>query len=190
MFGGVIRRSEKQQTAFPSIPFKLCAAKTTLNGKPGTLVIDHCIDVGRVSEVLYSFLPRAVRSRLPASIGLSTSIHDVGKISPGYALKYFENSIVREYAPALCGQRSFSTHHASISAAAVDRWLGSTIQMQSPVARAVAAHHGKIDIGYPLDTSESAGGTAWAEERRKLIENLSSVFDGKLSDSKNANPWL
>lgn len=174
----------------PSIPFQKCAAKTTKDNKAGTLVVDHCINVGRVGEVLFALLPDGVRNLFPPAPGLSLSVHDIGKVSPGYELKYFEESIVRDYAPELCGQRSFCTHHAAIGAAAIDRWLGDTIPMRSPLARAVAAHHGKMDRRYPPDTAETLGGPAWAEERHKLIEHLTAVFGGKLSNAAHANSWL
>ena len=117
------------------------------------------------------------------------SVHDVGKVSPGYELKYFSDTVVRQYAPELCGQASYCSRHASISAAAIDHWF-ETRPLQSPVALAAAAHHGTLDRGYPPDAAETLGGQGWAEERRKLIEHLSTVFGGSLQDASHANPWL
>jgi len=173
----------------PVIPFDECAAKTTLDGHAGTSVADHCLNVGRVGEVLFNLLPDTVKAQLPLTPGLSASVHDVGKVSPGYELKYFSETVVRQFAPALHGSLSYSTLHASISAAAIDRWL-HTPQLKSPLAVAAAAHHGTLDRGYPPDTAEFLGGPAWAEERRKMIAHLSSVFGGSLEDAAHANPWL
>jgi CRISPR-associated endonuclease/helicase Cas3 len=145
--------------------------------------------VGKVGESLFQIIPEGLKVLLPSNPGLTVSVHDVGKVSPGYALKYFETSVVRQYAPELCGQTSFNTHHAAISAAAIDHWL-NTRPLQSPVALASGAHHGCLDRGYPPDSAEILGGVAWAEERRKLIEQLVAIFGGSLSDAANANPWL
>jgi CRISPR-associated endonuclease/helicase Cas3 len=142
-----------------------------------------------VAESLVCLLPERVRSLLPPRPGLAVGIHDVGKVSPGYELKHFEHTVVAKHAPGLVGQASFCTHHASIGAAAVDRWL-ETEPMESAVALAVAAHHGSADRGYPPDQTETLGGAAWAEERRKLLAQLCSIFDGDLRDSVDANPQL
>jgi len=173
----------------PVIPFTECAAKTTRDNRAGTTVADHCVNVGCVGEALFSLLPESVQKRLPPAPGLPLSVHDVGKVSPGYELKYFTDTVIQCFAPALAGQASFCSRHASISAAAIDRWLGVGM-LTSPISLAAAAHHGTIDRAYPPDTAETLGGKAWAEERRKLIEHLSSFFGGSLRDAENANPTL
>ena len=132
---------------------------------------------------------RSVRRLLPNEIGFTVSVHDVGKVSPGYELKYFSDTVVRQHVPELLGCTSFSSLHATIGAAAIDHWLG-THPLQSPVALAAAAHHGTLDRSYPQGNAETLGGPAWAEERRKQIEHLSSVFGGSLQNAVNANPWL
>jgi hypothetical protein len=71
----------------PVIPYRDCAAKNTPDGGVGTSVVDHCVNAGRVSEALFSLLPEVVRKCLPPAPGLSVSLHDVGKVSPGYELK-------------------------------------------------------------------------------------------------------
>ncbi len=182
-------RSNKNQQPIPAIRFEKCAAKTTADGKPGTRVVDHCIHVGRVAEALVEIMTGRVKRMLPSQPGLPVSVHDVGKVSPGYELKYFCDSVVREYAPELCGQASFCTRHARISAAAIARWLDVAVT-RAPVALAAAAHHGKMDMSFPSDTSEILGGPAWSEERRRLIERLSAVFGSNLQDAANANQWL
>jgi CRISPR-associated endonuclease/helicase Cas3 len=148
------------------------------------------VNVGRVGETLSELQPAGVKKFLPSSLGLSVSVHDVGKVSPGYELKYFSDTVVRAYAPDLCGQASFCSLHACIGAAAIDHWL-KTDQLDSSVSLAVAAHHGTLDHRcYPQDTAEILGGPAWAEERQKLIAHLSSVFGGTLDGAPTVNPWL
>lgn len=173
----------------PVIPYRDCAAKNTPDGGVGTSVVDHCVNTGRVSEALFSLLPEVVRKCLPPAPGLSVSLHDVGKVSPGYELKYFAETVVRRFAPELCGNASFFNKHASISAAAIDRWL-EVRAATSPVSIAAAAHHGTCDRGYAPDTAETLGGQTWAHERRKLIEHLSAVFGGALPQTEQVNPAL
>ena len=183
------RSSIPRSEPIPVIPFAECAAKTTQDNRAGTSVADHCVNVGQVGEALFRLLPESVRKNLPPAPGLPLSVHDVGKVSPGYELKYFEHSVVKAFAPALSGKMSFADKHASISAAALDHWLGKA-PLTSPVSIAAAAHHGTMDRDYPPDTAETLGGAAWADERRKLIEHLSAVFGGSLQDAEYANPAL
>ncbi len=189
MFAATLNTRHIERKPIAAVPFDKCAAKTTRQGMPGTTVVEHCENVGRVASVITDMLPEGVKAMLPANPGLAVSVHDVGKVSPGYELKYFKETIVRLHAPDLCGMTSFSTHHASVSAAAIDHWL-NTPHMKSPLAVAAAAHHGALDRGYPPDLAESLGGSAWAEERRKLIEKLIAVFGGSLQEASEANPWV
>ena len=184
-------RKNENKPHIPAIPFEKCAAKTTTDGKPGTTVLDHGIHVGRVAEAFAALKPECVKRLLPPRPGLPTGVHDVGKVSPGYALKYFANTVVREHAPELCNQSSFCKLHATISAAAIERWLNTPVTRHSPVALAAAAHHGKMETPpFPPDMCEILGGSAWSEERQKLIARLSEEFDGTLQDAAEANEWL
>ncbi len=179
----------KSKSVVTAVPFEYCAAKTTAKGKPGTTVLDHCKNVGYVASELITLLPESVKALLSSNPALSASVHDVGKISPGYELKYFADTIVKQYAPDLVGQTSFCTHHAAISAAAIDRLLGTT-RMASSASIAAAAHHGSADRSYPPDMAEVLGGESWAEERCKLIAVLTTLFGGTLKEADNANPSL
>ena len=132
---------------YPAVPFDKCAAKTTSDRKPGTSVVEHCVHVGRVSEALFALLPGCVKALLPSAPGLCVGVHDVGKVSPGYELKYFNDTVVRQYATELCGASSFCSHHARISGASIARWLNVDRLDSSPVALAAAAHHGTVDRG-------------------------------------------
>jgi CRISPR-associated endonuclease/helicase Cas3 len=184
---GKVRSCSK--TTFPVVPFDRCAAKSTDDDKPGTTVLDHCRNVGCVARELAKLHPASLRTRLPLDPGLAVGVHDVGKVSPGFMLKYFKHTLVKEHASELAGKTSFSTNHAAIGAAALDRWLGIP-PMTAPVAIAAAAHHGSADRGYPPDTAETLGGSSWAEERRKLIEALTAYFGGTLDDAAQAHPGL
>ena len=175
---------------YPAVPFDKCAAKTTSDQRPGTSVAEHCVHVGRVAEALFKLLPGSVKALLPPAPGLCVGVHDVGKVSPGYELKYFKDTVVRQYVPELCGESSFCSHHARISGASIARWLNVARLDSSPVALAAAAHHGTVDRGLPPDAADIFGGSAWSEERRRLIAHLSSAFGGSLADGAGSNAWL
>ena len=181
-------RNAKHES-LPAISFDRCAAKTTSDKQPGTTVFDHCRNVGCVAGALVRLLPPSVRNALSECPELAAALHDIGKVSPGFALKYFRETVVRQYAPALATQAEFKTGHASISAAAIDRWL-KTDPLTTPAAQAAAAHHGFADRGYPPDTAEVNGGPVWAEERRKLLSALSAYFGKNIEAARSANTTL
>ncbi len=182
-----LRSSEKK--FFPAVPFDCCAAKTAPDETPGTTVFDHCCNVGFVARELARWNPESLRTRLPSDPALAASAHDIGKVSPGFMCKHFEQTLVKEYAPELVRKTSFVSKHAAIGAAALDRWLGVP-PMTAPVSIATAAHHGSADRSYPPDTAETLGGDAWADERRKLIEALIAYFGGSFQDVAHVHPGL
>ncbi len=174
-------RLTHQQKPIAVIPYERCAAKTTPEGKPGMSVMEHCRTAGEIATKLTAQLPESVRNLLPSNPGLSVSVHDVGKVSPGFALKYFRHTVVHDLAPELETKAGFNELHASIGAATIDHALG-TLTLASPLAVAVAAHHGEMNETYPRDDAEVCGGPTWAEERRKLIAQLCTTFNGKLQN--------
>jgi len=111
---------------------------------------------------------------LPSNASLSAAVHDVGKISPGYQRKYF-TKLVSQFAPDLARAdlSRFESKHATISAAAIDRWLAIP---NGATATAAGGHHGSIARGRASDTAEVYGGEAWARERRLLIDILVKEF--------------
>lgn len=140
------------------------------------------MNVGTVAAGLSSLLPERVRRRLPPNASLATAVHDIGKVSPGFLLKYFRDTVVARLAPGLAMGTTFCDRHARIGAATIDRWL-QTETLGSDLAMAVAAHHGSVDRGYPPDLAETYGGAPWADERRKLVARLCSVLKGDLRDA-------
>ncbi len=178
--------NKKAISNIPVIPFTECAAKSVdddVSGGdkiPGTLVYDHCLAAGYVGRFLYDRLTESVKKSLSKTPGLSVAFHDVGKVSPGFQLKYFRDTIVAAKAPELLLQTGFNQKHASIGASAVDGILGEQFAMKQPVSRAIAGHHGICDKSYNSDTAEINGGKAWADERRKLCNELSATLEEQL----------
>lgn len=176
-------KAETHDAGVPAFSFRRCAAKTTPQGGPGTTVFDHCRHVGAVADVLRrSTLPPRARRLLPENVALPAALHDVGKVSPGYQLRHFA-SLVREIAPALArlDPSRFETKHASISAAAIDRWLG---RRGTPLAAAVGAHHGVLDRGHAPDNAGKNGGESWSRERQRLIAALVGCSGPLTADSR------
>lgn len=79
----------KQQQPAPVVSFKECWGKTDSNGNPGISVITHSRIVGWIASALIELLPEPLVRQLGDNPVLVAALHDVGKISPGYQLKYF-----------------------------------------------------------------------------------------------------
>jgi CRISPR-associated endonuclease/helicase Cas3 len=108
--------------------------------------------------------------------------HDVGKVSPGFQLKYFRQS-VRERLPELGAHplENYATRHAVISEAAVNAHLDSEAR-GTRLGAVVGAHHGRRDEP-GRDDHGVYGGAAWAAERQALLARLEERF-GRLVESQ------
>lgn len=163
------------------IPFRECRAKTCPDGSPGTFVFDHCRYAGYVAEGLLALLPDSVRGMLPPETPFLVSLHDVGKVSPGFEGKYFM-ALLKEKAPAFARgwEGSYVTNHASVGARALMKLFG--VASSHPLVRAVVAHHGfAADPPYPF----TADGE-WQGERRDLANALAEEFGTHPSVAANA----
>ena len=73
-------------TATIEIPGPMQFWGKTIHGQPGISVRDHCLDVGSVARGLVTRLPWAANFSFPGAVTLA-SMHDVGKICPGFEAK-------------------------------------------------------------------------------------------------------
>ena len=167
----MIPRPPKHTAPQGCIPFRECRAKTCSDGSPGTSVFDHCRYAGYVAEGILRLLPSSVRSLLPPETSFFVSLHDIGKVSPGFEGKYFIE-LLREKAPAFAADfinGGYVTNHASIGAKALLRLFGLTVD--HPIVRAVAAHH-----GFAPDRLDFTQDGAWQDERAALVRALAAEF--------------
>ena len=175
-----MKLTRKNQKEISVLSFEMCHAKTTENGKPGMSVQEHCRVVGYVARNLLTRLPESVLALLPECAATIAALHDVGKVSPGFQKKYFnehlESAAARLAAVPISG--NFETDHAAIGAAAVNRFFNSPYLLCA-VAQIVGLHHGAIRKPILTDTGGVFGGKLWAEERTKLIRSLIAEFGGE-----------
>ena len=172
------------QSGIPAVPWSDCSGKSAEDGSPGLTVSEHCRDVGEVARALIKVLPAHVIGLLGGNPAGAAACHDVGKVSPGYQLKYFREQ-VRQILPELAShaQENYETKHALISEAALKASFGGGV---TAAGIAVGAHHGvRDDPRYPHDAGVF-GGPAWAGQRLELIERLAAEF-GPVTDSSEAD---
>lgn len=168
----------------PKIRYEQCYAKTTPDGSPGLTVYEHCVAVGEIGRVLVNYLPASLKQIIRQDSGIVAALHDVGKVSPGFQLKYFRNNLSL-VCPALADYvNSFETNHARISEAAICQrlYVDTCDDPLAKYARIVGFHHGRRQEAPTTDTGEIYGGPSWSRERQRLIQTFESKF-GPLSIS-------
>lgn len=182
----MIPRPPKYSAPQGCIPFRECRAKTCPDGSQGTFVFDHCRYAGYVAERLLALLPASVRGMLPPETPFLVSLHDVGKVSPEFEIKYFER-LVAKYAPEWLAKLQAKKHsgglrgHASIGAISLITEYG--FFPDDAIVSAVAAHHGFSPPQKNLCPNDDCGDTdSWQNERKHLIFALAQEF-GVLPDS-------
>ena len=180
MFSKIINRQHID--AIPCMRYEECRAKTCPDGSYGTFVFDHCRYAGYVAEGLVALLPVSVRNLLPSETPFLVSLHDVGKVSPGFEGKYFID-LLREKAPAYAEgvlNGGYETNHASIGAKALLRLFN--LPADHPLVRAVAAHHGFLPDR--LDFTQDG---PWQDERVALVRALAAEFGVTLDSASNVS---
>lgn len=160
-----------------SIDFNECHAKTGSDGLvPGTKVLDHCRYAGAVAEGLLSLCTEHVRKFLPEKAAFCVSVHDIGKVSPGFQGKYFLEKMSSYASDWVERWNRTNTLHAEVGAIAIAEILG--VEREHPLVQAVAAHHGKF---YSC-TGLNYDGKAWQKARENLVFELARIFKANERD--------
>jgi CRISPR-associated endonuclease/helicase Cas3 len=173
----ILPRKRSQEPERPSQPVRHenCWAKTTANDLPGINVHDHCLNVGCVAEALIKLLPIHLRNLLPSPNSAATlaSLHDLGKISPGFQAKstsWRDQHGLRNQALSE-GWGSGESNHAKISESTIRRLLANP--SLEKWAAIVGAHHGLLSGSLLPNPSNPY---PWEEERNRLAETLILEF--------------
>lgn len=171
-------RFKRQQPA-PSLPFDECWGKTDSNGEPGISVLTHCRIVGWIASSLLQYLPDKIVWQLGDNPALTAALHDVGKISPGYQLKYFRQSLAEKNHPLASFYSSFEDNHAAVSEVTLSAEYGDGKKIP-PIAQVAGVHHGVREKKNQVTDEYLMEAAEWRAERRNLIRCLEDEF-GRLS---------
>ena len=172
------RKNNREDINLPMPRHEDCWAKTTKDAQgrevPGINVRDHCLNVGCVAEALLNLLPQQLRNLLPSNPATLASLHDIGKVSPGFQKKC-PDWLVRYPLPHGIHEED----HAKISQFTIGEILGASPLYQW--AAIVGAHHGRLK-----GRLEPA---PWEDERRRLAAELIAHF-GRLPDQPGEDAVL
>ncbi len=166
-----------------------CWAKTTASNEPGVNVRDHCLNVGCVAEELLKRLPDSLKSALRTqSSPILASLHDVGKVSPGFQSKCASWLIKQGISNrALAeGWGTAEQDHAKTGQFTLQRILGRSKLWKW--ATIIGAHHGKpkgLQIPFLTEPAQDV----WMNERLRLAQELIGVF-GPLPDQPGSEAVL
>ncbi len=160
--------------------------KAEKNGPGWHPAVCHMLDTGIVAREILKLQPPAFRLRFTScfdldetdalnAISLIASLHDIGKISPGFQIKREE----------LCGHlktRGFSffpsaePSHGRVAMAALPEIfeiLGCTPQVADALSYILSAHHGVFDNS----NGAGSGDKLWQTARMKIVGQLSQTYD-------------
>ncbi|MEA2013505.1 MAG: CRISPR-associated helicase Cas3' [Verrucomicrobiota bacterium] len=175
-----LKNIKTSQKNVPILPYANCIAKMTDEGKTGISVEQHCINVANVATKLAELFPKIKYGPQLAAL------HDVGKISPGFQKKYF-NNYLKEKCPELAkiSSSNFCENHAEISEATVREFLKEFLD-ESSSGEIVGIHHGMRKLPQANNTGVY-GGKDWAEERLRFIQSFTEKY-GQLPERNDLPP--
>ena len=160
-----------------SISIDECLAKSwkTENGVlAGRSVLNHCVIVGMVAKELLKRWPLFSKSLFSSSSPLIAACHDIGKASPTFQYKIY-NNLKQKYEDILSAISNYKSldeynwgGHAGVSKACLN-----DILKDETIAEIVGKHHGYTAILGGVDNSSGVlGGNEWKEIRLSIVENI------------------
>ncbi len=183
----VLLRKSKNKI-LPALPHASCHAKTAQDNTPGIKVIDHLINVTEVCKALGKQLPEHLKSLGKAAVS-AASLHDVGKVSPGFQLKYFRN-VVESHSPEFKTKSldRFCTDHSHTGACSLWQYLDANAHEIPLMAWVAAIHHGTIRQNpCTTDTGSIHGGEKWSKQRQSLAREMLNQYPPP--EPRAYSPW-
>ncbi|HPN84135.1 MAG TPA: CRISPR-associated helicase Cas3' [Victivallales bacterium] len=157
---------------YPALDYRECYAKSKQSGDPSKTVLEHSLDAANVASVIamlyenYDFVVKWGK--------ILASVHDTGKISPGFQKKYFRTKLYQKIPELSKTNDCFEDKHAEISDSAVRYFLGEFID-NSASGEIAGIHHGRYNFS-KQNSSNLYGGERWADERVKFIEEMVAKY--------------
>jgi len=160
-----------------------CIAKTYAlknNDKklPGRTVFEHCLIVGEVARSLIKRFPTFLQFLFPNGSELVAAAHDIGKVSPVFQKRIYENI---KAAPKIdlglekvsCNLEKNWGYHAGVSQVAI-----KPCKPGKYIPEILGQHHGYSPNTYEYSANcEVLGGNHWQKCRKKLVDKLKSQLN-------------
>jgi CRISPR-associated endonuclease/helicase Cas3 len=178
--GGNMLGRHRPQAKMPStLDLNRCLAKSyrTQEGgsSPGRIVVEHCRIVGEVAKELILRMPDWLHEALfPCGSELIAAAHDIGKVSPTFQKKIYQNLSQRD--DAICSVlqavnadlEKLWGGHAGVSQATVE-----ALNVGPYIPQILGQHHG-YSPNLTLRQANSAvfGGEGWQTRRKELLTQL------------------
>lgn len=146
----------------------------------------HMLDTGIVAREILKLQPPAFRYRFTSSlrldeenalnaIALIASLHDLGKISPGFQVKRMDlcdQLKARGFSLSNTAEPSHGRVAMDVLPEIFDEIFGCTSQNADALSCLLAAHHGVFDNSDGV----GSGDKLWQEARREVVASLSRTF--------------
>jgi len=161
---------------FGKLNLSECLAKTvklsSTKSIKGVNVLQHCIIVGKIAKELINRSPLWLQnSFFPPGSELVAASHDIGKISPGFQQKIYDNLKIPKNITSCSELDKNIGWHGAVSQSVV-------VTPNNYIPKIIGRHHGNspavINIGSPND--EKYGGKYWQKLRERCLTNLKSML--------------
>lgn len=145
-------------------------AKTTVDGKPGISVLEHCLNVGAVARALLERWPPPWGAGGEGLYAVLAAMHDAGKITPGFQAQC-ENWLLQYGLKEMALQQRWCLRerdHAKVSQHTLQTLFEDSGSRSW--APALGAHHGRpkgLRVG---------GSNEWLHHRRTLLHEIQSAM--------------
>jgi len=178
--------TSKPDQPVPVIPLSKCLAKRSDDDSDRMTVEDHLRLVGLIAEELLRRLPEPVKRYLPPGIVSLTSLHDVGKVSPGFQ-KHIWGDRLEEVSPALSPQGGFEEKHAEIGESTVRAYYAQFCPEAANWSMIVGMHHSDYR-SCRQHQADVYGGEQWARIREQIVDKVVKWF-GQLPLTEPQGPF-